>query len=200
MATAAPFFICTMFGKRINTLYKGIDKLDKEAGKFALSIAIFSSNLSNVIGYSRRISSQLYLAYMRMIIDACTDVKAALVVANKPKYYKHYLSGKETRAFKIGDQYLTNNYLLQLLEEDYEGITEIYKYCCKWVHPTNFQIVRLGKYRNKGEEYIGYRGRTYTKMKPELKDIKADFEQCQLILIELMHKLRSHYRIAAKTS
>ena len=191
-----------MFSKKVNTIYKGIDKLDEEAGKFALSIAIFSSNLTNVIGYieGMRISTQHHLMYMRMLIDACTDVKAVLIVDNKPKYYKHYLSGKETRAFKIGDKYLTNAYLLELLEEEYEGITEIYKYCCKWIHPTNYQIIRLGKYRNKGDKYIGYRGRTYTKIGTEHKDILADFEYCQQILVELLSRLRTHYRQSVKTT
>ena len=191
-----------MFSKRLNTLYKHIDRIDEEAGKFALSIAIFSSNLYNVAGTIQRmcISNHHYLIYIRMLIDACTDVKAALLVNNKARFYKHYLSGKTTDNFKIGNSCLSTSYLLEELEKEFEGITAMYKECCKWIHPTSYHIVRLGKYRKKGEEFIGYRGRTYTKMMKERKDIMADFEYCQQVLIELLTRLRTHYRTTTQTT
>ena len=133
------------------------------------------------------------LMYMRMLIDCCTELQAVLLINKKERYYSNYFAGNETNQLKIGKQALTKAFLIEELDKVFEGIKDIYKECCNWIHPSKATIVRVGKYRKRREEYIGYRGRTYTKMKKEKEDILKDFEYCIDILYTLLHTLMLYY-------
>lgn len=193
--------------KKVRNIYKRIEKVDEVAGKFTLSMVIYSSNIIKAMDILDNADTEfkkgkmLYqhnLMYMRMLIDCCTEVFAVLYINNKEKYYKNYFAGNETNQLKIGKQALTKAFLIGELEKDFEGIKEIYKECCNWIHPSKASIVRVAKYRNSREEYVGYRGRIYTRMKKEKEDILKDFDYCVDVLYSLLHTLKLYYLQLAK--
>lgn len=191
-----------MYSKRVRNIYKKIDAVDSTAGKFALSIAIYSSNLINAMNIlddadaGFRKGKMLYqhnLMYMRMLIDCCLEVFTALIVTNKENYFNHFLEGKPTNQIKKSGKALTKSYLLSEIEKEFEGVEAIYKECCCWIHPSKTTVVRVAKYRKSKEEYIGYRGKAYTKMRKEKEDILKDFDYCVDILLELLTRLKDYY-------
>lgn len=188
--------------KKVRNIYKKIEAVDEVAGKFTLSMVIYSSNIIKAMdildnaeaGFRKgKMLYQHNLMYMRMLIDCCTEVVAALLVNNKENFYKHFLDGKSTNQIKKAGKALTKSYLLSELEKDFTGITEIYTECCNWIHPSKATVVRVAKYRNSGEEYVGYRGRTYTKMRKEKEDILKDFDYCVDTLYTLLNTLKLYY-------
>lgn len=198
-----------MFSQKIKKIPRQIETVDETAGKFALSMVIYSSNIIKAMDILDNADTEfkkgkmLYqhnLMYMRMLIDCCTEVVAALLVNNKDNFYKHFLDGKPTNQIKKAGQALTKSYLLSELEKDFEGITEIYTECCNWIHPSKATVVRIGKYRKRREEYVGYRGRIYTKMKKEKEDILKDFEYCVDVLYTLLNTLRLYYKSLTKAT
>lgn len=188
--------------KKVRNIYKKIEAIDEVAGKFTLSMIIYSSNIIKAMDILDNADTEfkkgkmLYqhnLMYMRMLIDCCTELQAVLLINKKERYYSNYFAGNETNQLKIGKQALTKAFLIEELDKVFEGIKDIYKECCNWIHPSKATIVRVGKYRKRREEYIGYRGRTYTKMKKEKEDILKDFEYCVDILYTLLRTLMLYY-------
>lgn len=193
--------------KKVRNIYKKIEKVDEVAGKFTLSMVIYSSNIIKAMDILDNAETEfkkgkmLYqhnLMYMRMLIDCCTELQAVLLINKKERYYSNYFAGNETNRLKIGKQALTRAFLIEELDKVFEGIKDIYKECCNWIHPSKATIVRVGKYRNSGEEYIGYRGRTYTKMKKEKEDILKDFDYCVDTLYTLLNNLKYYYLCSTK--
>lgn len=197
--------------KKVRNIYRKIEKVDEVAGKFTLSMVIYSSNIIKAMDIldnadaDFRKGKMLYqhnLMYMRMLIDCCTELQAVLLIDKKERYYNNYFAGNETNRLKIGKQALTRAFLIEELDKVFEGIKEIYKECCSWIHPSKASIVRVARFRKRREEYIGYRGRTYTKMGKEKKDILKDFDYCVDVLYTLLSTLKLYYLrpdIAAKT-
>lgn len=195
--------------KKVRNIYKRIEKVDEVAGKFTLSMVIYSSNIIKAMdildnadaGFRKgKMLYQHNLMYMRMLIDCCTELQAVLLINKKERYYSNYFAGNETNQLKIGKQALTKAFLIGELDKVFEGIKDIYKECCNWIHPSKASIVRVAKYRKSGEEYIGYRGRTYTKMKKEKEDILKDFDYCVDVLYSLLHTLKLYYLHSARAN
>ena len=73
--------------KKVRNIYKRIEKVDEVAGKFTLSMVIYSSNIIRAMEILDNADTEfkkgkmLYqhnLMYMRMLIDCCTEVFAVL--------------------------------------------------------------------------------------------------------------------------
>lgn len=189
---------------RLHNLYKKVDKRNALAGKYVLAITIYVGNVvrsleialntsnrsetGKMLFPKRGLITQLKLMYMRMLIDCCIEVYAALLVKDKEHYFNNFLAGKPTNHIKLSGQPLSGTFLRNELDKEYRGIQEIYKECCSWIHPSKAAVIRVGKYKGSGE-YIGYRDRTYKKMKVEQLDIDVDFLYCQNILLSLLDKL-----------
>ena len=50
------------------------------------------------------------------------------------------IKGGALNQMKVKGNALTTNYLLELLDEKYLGIRDIYREGCKWIHPTSKRL------------------------------------------------------------
>ena len=133
---------------------------------------------------------------IRMQIDNCMTLFASQLVNNQTSFYDRFDKDGALNQLKVKGNALTTNYLLELLEEKFTGIRDIYREGCKWIHPTskrlNFYCVTPLTY-GEPTSVIGYKNKDYNIVNglmadTLLKDICCDMYYAMDILLELVNE------------
>lgn len=164
---------------------------------FTLGTLVIASTIYD--GFITLCQSKNYLCaiqQIRMQIDNCMTVFASQLVKNQTSFYNHLDKGGALNQLKVKGNALTTNYLLELLDERYVGIRDIYREGCNWIHPT---IKRLNFYcitpLTNGEptSIVGYKDKEYSIVNglmadTLLEDICNDMYYVMDILLELVNE------------
>lgn len=195
------------FKKYGNKLVEAMDGINKPAYKlslncirrshFTLGTLVIASTIYE--GFKTLCQSKNYLCaiqQIRMQIDNCSTIYASQLVKNQTTFYNHFEKDGALNQLKIEGNALTTNYLLELLDEKYTGIREIYREGCKWIHPTskrlNFFCVTPLSY-GEPTSIVGYKSKEYSivnglMVDTLVEDICNDMYYAMDILLELVNE------------
>lgn len=136
------------YGRKIVDAIEGIDnpayKVSLDCirrSHFTLGTLVIANTIYD--GFITLCKSKNYLCaiqQIRMQIDNCMTVFASQLVKNQTSFYNHFDKGGALNQLKVKGNALTTNYLLELLDEKYLGIRDIYREGCKWIHPTSKRL------------------------------------------------------------
>lgn len=136
------------YGRKIVDAIEGIDnpayKVSLDCirrSHFTLGTLVIANTIYD--GFITLCQSKNYLCaiqQIRMQIDNCMTVFASQLVKNQTSFYNHFDKGGALNLLKVKGNALTTNYLLELLDEKYLGIRDIYREGCKWIHPTSKRL------------------------------------------------------------
>lgn len=192
------------YGRKIVDAIEGIDnpayKVSLDCirrSHFTLGTLVIANTIYD--GFITLCQSKNYLCaiqQIRMQIDNCMTVFASQLVKNQTSFYNHFDKGGALNQLKVKGNALTTNYLLELLDEKYLGIRDIYREGCKWIHPTS---KRLNFYYitplTNGEptSIVGYKDKEYSIVNglmadTLLEDICNDMYYAMDILLELVNE------------
>ena len=136
------------YGRKIVDAIEGIDnpayKVSLDCirrSHFTLGTLVIANTIYD--GFITLCQSKNYLCaiqQIRMQIDNCMTIFASQLVKNQTSFYNHFDKGGALNQIKVKGNALTTNYLLELLDEKYIGIRDIYREGCKWIHPTSKRL------------------------------------------------------------
>ncbi|MCM1224543.1 MAG: hypothetical protein NC548_59855 [Lachnospiraceae bacterium] len=81
------------------------------------------------------------LQLIRLLADGIYSVYGLLIVDNKLQYIRYFIENKPTNRLACKGEQLTTNVISRYIDEDYIGLSQIYKESCRYLHPSIFMNI-----------------------------------------------------------
>lgn len=119
------------------------------------------------IDYGYRSKRLVPIMIIRNLIDVAAFLYAYIVYEDKEVYLKRYEKGRPLNQFYYKGENLSYGKVIGMLNEKYEGLQKLYRYCCTYVH-SGYDSNKAHSYGDYLVDtgYIGFLGKEY-KLKQE---------------------------------
>lgn len=86
------------------------------------------------IDYGYKSKRLVPIVIIRNLIDVAAFLYAYTIYKDKQVYLNRYKKGKSISNFEVDGKALSYGRLTEMMNERYEGLQKLYKYCCTYVH------------------------------------------------------------------